>query len=84
MVEGEKRELNGKLVKSSSCLPSRFDKRSGSVASGAFPAKLIPDPQQRVVDACGIRVHQPIISGVVLFLSGTESAVSVSLQGLPS
>lgn len=43
-----------------------------------FTAKLILDPEQQVVDASVICVHQPIISEVLL-LSGTECAIFFSL-----
>ena len=64
---GRKQRVKGQLVRSPSCLLSGFNKRSGSVASGGFTAKSIPDPQQQVVDACSICVHPPIISGVVCY-----------------
>ena len=83
--EGEEREreFNGKLLKSSSCLVSRFNKHFGSVASGASLKNWLQTPQQQVVDVCAICAHRPIISGMVLLLSGTECAIFVSWQGPP-
>lgn len=81
--EGEEREFNGKLLNSSSCLVSRFNKHFGSVASGASLKNWLQTPQQQVVDVCAICAHRPIISGMVVLLSGTECAIFVSWQGPP-